>query len=727
MKKQIVIAEKPSVARDIARVMGVNQKSKGYFENQKMIVTWALGHLVQLAGPERYEARYTQWRLEDLPIMPNQMKLEVIPKTRFQYEIVKKLLLRGDVDSIIIATDAGREGELVARWIIEMAKCNKPISRLWISSVTDKAIKQGFTLLKDGKQYIPLFHAAIARAEADWIVGINATRALTSKYNAQLSTGRVQTPTIALVHEREEMIRQFKSKTFANVYCFANQVRFMYVDQTKQSRIFDLSDVDAIKSKLQNKTLVIKKVNKTLKRTPPPTLYDLTSLQQEANQRYGFSPKNTLSIVQSLYENHKVLTYPRTDSKYISSDIVSTLKERLIAIRNQQNKTIILKCIQNVEKKKLSCVNDQKVSDHHAIIPTEEAASLYDLSDAEAKIYEMVVKRFIAALMESHVYEQTAIEAKVDDLSFHAKGNVIVTNGWKDIYEQIENEDDEEEEDKIQILPTVQEGQRYKIDKIEHILGETKPPKHFTEGTLVAAMENPTKYTKIENKDLKHTLEETGGLGTVATRAEIIEKLFQMNYIELRGKDIVTTSKGRQVLMLAPKDLRSPHLTAKLEQQLAMIAKGKMNKQVFMTDIRTYTERVINEIKHSKQEFKHDNVSHKPCPTCGKPLLEVNQKDVKMLKCQDRACNYKQILSRMTNARCPVCHKRLECFGDGDQAIFVCVCGHRERKSVFEQRIKEKKKEMSSKDAKLEISKLNKESEKAKNNQMAEALKNLLK
>jgi DNA topoisomerase III len=724
--KSIVIAEKPSVARDIARVMGVNQKNKGYFENPKMIVTWALGHLVQLAGPEKYEQRYQQWRLEDLPILPDRMKLEIIPKTRFQYEIVKKLITRNDVHSIVIATDAGREGELVARWIIEMAKCKKPILRLWISSVTDKAIKQGFNQLKDGKNYIPLFHAAIARAEADWMVGINATRALTSKHNAQLSTGRVQTPTIALVYEREEIIKQFKPKPYINLYCYANGIRFMYFEEQNQSRIFDLAKGEQIRSLIQNEQITMTKISQTLKRTPPPNLYDLTTLQQEANQRYGFSPKDTLSIAQSLYENHKILTYPRTDSKYISTDILSTLKERLMAIRNTANQTLIQKIIQKMPLKNLNCVNDQKVSDHHAIIPTEESAKLYDLNDAETKIYDMVVKRFVAALLDVHTYEQTTIESKVKHLSFKAKGNVIKSNGWKEVYQQFDDSEDDEE-DQVQTLPIVKEGNRYQVERVEITKHETKPPQYFTEGTLVVAMENPTKYTHINQKELKETLEETGGLGTVATRAEIIEKLFAMNYIELRGKDIITTSKGRQVLSLAPEDLRSPHLTAKLEQQLSSIAKGKMNKDQFIKDIKVYTHRIINEIKHSKSEFKHDNLSHKTCPKCQKPLLEVTQKDVKLLKCQDRTCNYKQIISRMTNARCPVCHKRLESFGEGDQAIFVCVCGHRERKSVLEQRIKEKKKEMSSKEAKQAVHQLNKESDKAKNNQMAEALKDLLK
>jgi len=720
MNKSLVLAEKPSVARDIARVMQANQKRNGWFEGHRYVVTWALGHLVELAEPGRYDAKYQTWRLEDLPIIPESMKLEVIPQTRKQFSTVKSLLMKNEIKDVIIATDAGREGELVARWTLLLAKNRKPIKRLWISSVTDKAIQEGFTKLKDGSSYIPLFHSAVARAESDWLVGINATRALTTKYNAQLSTGRVQTPTIALVKRREDLIRAFKPKTYAEIHLHAGGTTFKWVDARGQNRLFDAKKTDAIMEKIKGQRLLINQRQSTEKKTMPPLLYDLTTLQREANQRYGYSAKMTLSIAQSLYEHHKVLTYPRTDSRHISKDIVQTIRERLRALAGPKYHQTVHKLL-NKSFSSLRSVNDALVTDHHAIIPTEEA--LIDGDVHEARIYDMVAQRFLSSLHDPYVYEQTVIEAAVMGERFMARGNVVKNLGWK----EVTVDPDEDSDERIMQLPDLRQKQQMAIDRVEKTEKKTTPPPYFTEGTLIQAMENPSDHALIDDRKLKDTLKKTGGLGTVATRADILEKLFDVHYIELRDKSIMTTSKGRQVLDLAPEELRSPVLTAKWEQKLDDIAHGRLDKNQFIKEIKTYTQRIISEIKGSKAEYRHDNITSKTCPTCGKPLLEVKQKTATVLKCQDRACGYHKVVSRFTNARCPVCHKRLELHGEGDQAVFVCSCGHRERMSSFEKRKKEEKKRMSNKEAKQAIKRLNEESDGVKNNALADQLKDFLK
>ncbi|MFP4177392.1 MAG: DNA topoisomerase III [Acholeplasmataceae bacterium] len=720
MNRSLVLAEKPSVARDIARVIRADQKRNGWFEGHRYVVTWALGHLVELAEPARYDAKYQTWRLEDLPIIPASMKLEIIPQTRKQFSTVKNLLMKSEIRDVIIATDAGREGELVARWTLLLAKNRKPIKRLWISSVTDKAIREGFTKLKDGSSYIPLFHSAVARAESDWLVGINATRALTTKYNAQLSTGRVQTPTIALVKRREDLIRSFKPKTYAEMELHAGGTTFKWVDDRGQTRLFDAKKADTITERARGQRLSIERLRSTEKKTMPPLLYDLTTLQKEANQRYGYSARMTLSIAQSLYEHHKVLTYPRTDSRYITKDIVPTIKERLRALDGPEYHRIVNKLLKK-SFSSLRSVNDALVSDHHAIIPTEEA--LIDGDEHESRIYAMVVERFLSSLLDPYVYEQTVIEASARGERFVARGNVVRNLGWK----EVTVDPDENPDERIIGLPDLRVKQRIAIDRVERIGKKTSPPPYFTEGTLIQAMENPSDHAPIDDRKLKDTLKKTGGLGTVATRADILEKLFDMNYIELKDSAIRTTSKGRQILDLAPEDLRSPLLTAKWERKLDDIAHGRLDKDRFIAEIKAYTQRIISEIKTSRAEYRHDNITSKTCPQCGKPLLEVKQKMATVLKCPDRSCGYRKTVSRITNARCPVCHKRLELHGEGDQAVFVCSCGHRERMSSFEKRKKEEKKKMSNKEAKQAIRHLNDESDRVKNSALADQLKDLLK
>ena len=723
--KHLVIAEKPSVGRDIARVLHCNKKTNTYIEGKDYIVTWALGHLVTLADPEQYGEQYKTWNMDTLPMLPEHWKLVVIKQTGRQFHAVKELIFRKDVSDIIIATDAGREGELVARWILDKAGNQKPLKRLWISSVTDKAIREGFQNLRPGKSYEPLYRAAVARAQSDWVVGINATRALTCKYNAQLSCGRVQTPTLAMIAAREEEIRTFKPVPYYGLKAAVGGITFTWTDaRSGSSRSFDKDRIQAIKQ-ASAPSLLVTDVRKKLKKTFAPALYDLTALQREANQKFGFSAKQTLNIMQRLYENHKVLTYPRTDSRYLTTDIVPTLKERLKACAvGPYSKIAGRLSMQKLQANK-SFVNDSKVSDHHAIIPTEQFVQLDHMSNEERKIYDLVVRRFLAVLSPACEYEETSISGTIGKERFSAKGNFIKSAGWREVYESgyTDGEDEDEEQTTFsQIsLPDVQKGETLPVTALTITEGKTKPPACFTEGTLIAAMENPVKYLKHKDKDVVKTLGETGGLGTVATRADIIEKLFNSFLMEKKGNEIHITSKGKQLLSLVPSDLKSPELTASWEMRLQAIAKGKESDKTFMKEIDNYTKALIQEIKSADGTFRHDNMTRTKCPECGKFMLEVNGKHGKLLVCQDRECGHKETISRHTNARCPVCHKKMDLVGKGDGQRFVCVCGHKEKLSSFEERKKKEGKGASKKDVNNYLRKQAKEAKEPINNAFAEA------
>ncbi|GGH71536.1 DNA topoisomerase 3 [Compostibacillus humi] len=721
MSKTLVLAEKPSVGRDIARVLQCNKKGNGCLEGAKYIVTWALGHLVTLADPEMYDDRYKTWRMEDLPMLPSPLKTVVIKKTGKQFQAVKQQLRRKDVSEIVIATDAGREGELVARWIIDKAKVRKPIKRLWISSVTDKAIRDGFRKLKPGKAYENLYHSAVARSAADWYVGLNATRALTTKYNAQLSSGRVQTPTLAMVAAREKEIREFTPKTFYKIEAKTNGgLTFQWKDGHNNDRIFQKERAEKLLQALENQKAIVASVQKKIKKKHAPQLYDLTELQRDANRIFQFSGKKTLSVMQRLYENHKVLTYPRTDSRVITSDIVPTLKERIRATAVDAYKPIAAKLLQKKWNLPKSVVDDAKVSDHHAIIPTEEPVVLSDLTGDERKIYDLVVQRFYAVLMDPYVYEETMLEVKIGKERFAAKGKNVQQLGWKELNKQMD-----EEEEQHQLIPAVKAGDTLGVLRMYLTEGETKPPEPFTEGTLLQAMENPVKYMENKNKKLAQTLHDAGGIGTVATRADIIDKLFNSMYMEQRGKYIYLTSKGKQLLDLVPEDLRSPELTAQWEQKLTLIADGKLKKEQFLAEIKDYTKAIVQEIKAADATFKHDNMTGTKCPNCGKLMLEVKNKKGRMLVCQDRSCGYKKNIAKQTNARCPNCHKRMELRGEGEGQLFVCKCGYREKVSAFQER---RNKERQGNVSRRDIQKyLKKQDDGFTNNALAEQLAKLKK
>lgn len=733
--KSLVIAEKPSVARDIARGLRCGRNQNGALEGDQYIVTWGLGHLVTLADPEDYDPKYKTWKMEDLPMMPEQFKLEVIKQTGKQFSAVKAQLQRKDVGEIIIATDAGREGELVARLILEKTGCRKPIKRLWISSVTDKAIRDGFAKLKNGHEYDNLYDAAMCRAEADWLVGINATRALTCKYNAQLSCGRVQTPTLAIIASREEEIKNFVPKPYYGIAAKSQTPPLTLTwrdEKSKSFRSFDKERVEGIMKKIEagSGQGLVTEVKRIPKKTYAPQLYDLTELQREANRKFNYSAKETLNIMQRLYENHKVLTYPRTDSRYLSSDIVPSIKERLEACGVGPYRKLAGRLMNQKIVAKPSFVDDKKVSDHHAIIPTEQFVQLDHMTVEERKIYDLVVRRFIAVLYPPFEYEQTELTVELAGENFAAKGRIVKSAGWREVYEgqdgdEDDGEDSERQEIRAQKLPDVKRGDRIPKLSVTKTEGKTKPPAPFNEATLLSAMENPTAYMESKDKAMAKTLGETGGLGTVATRADIIEKLFSSFLLEKRGKDICLTSKAKQLLTLVPEDLRKPELTADWEMRLSKIADGKLKRAAFMKDIRSYSNELISQIKSGEGQFRHDNLTNTKCPVCGKRMLLVKGKNSEMLVCQDRECGHRETIARTSNARCPVCHKKMELRGKGDSQIFVCKCGYKEKLSSFKDRRAKEGAGVSKKDVAKYLNQQKKEAEAPINSAFADAFAKL--
>lgn len=686
--KSIVLAEKPSVGKELARVLGCKSVKEGYAEGNQYIVTWALGHLVELYDPQDYDKRLESWNMEDLPMLPEPMKLKVMKETSRQFRVVKAQLHRQDVKELIIATDAGREGELVARWIIKLCGFHKPLKRLWISSQTDKAIKEGFAHLKDAKEYETLYQSAVCRAEADWLVGLNVTRALTCRFNAQLSAGRVQTPTLAMIVSREEEIKKFKPVEYQTMRIETAGFTMQYHDEKKQMQIFDKNIAQQIAKDCKQQNIIIQEVKKSRKKELPPLLYDLTELQRDANQRFGFSPKQTLNLMQSLYETHKLLTYPRTDSRYISDDIVATLKERMQAIRVDVYEPYVNQILKAGIKVNHRIVDNQKVSDHHAIIPTEEYVELHRLSRDEKCIYDLVIRRFLAVFMAPSEYDVTKVEATCQTHHFKTSGKVVKEAGWRTLYHIKDVFEEEEEETSDQTLPDIKENQSYPIKQIVLSTHFSKPPARYSEATLLSAMEHPGKF--IQNAKMKSILEDANGIGTVATRADIIEKLLKANYVEKRGNFIYPLSKGIQLISLVPQDLRSPLLTAKWEERLTKIAQGKDSDVAFKKEVRKYASALVEAVKHSEANYRHDNMTQKKCPICGKNMLEVNGKRGKLLVCSDPSCKHKQQLSFLSNARCPNCHKKLTVVGEKEKRLYTCGCGFREKFDRFNETLKKK-------------------------------------
>ena len=674
--KSVVLCEKPSVARDIARNLGAKNNKNGCLEGDKYIVTWALGHLVTLQTPDKYK-EFSNVSLENLPMIPKYMKTEIIKKTFKQYKIIETAVNRKDVNEVIIATDAGREGELVARYILEKANCKKKVKRLWISSVTDKAIKDGFKNLKAGDDYLGLYYSGVARANADWLVGINASRALTLKYNASLNCGRVQTPTLQMVFEREEKIKSFVPREYYTFEAVVDGIRFNCGESE-----YNFTKAEKFVSDNKNKTINFDKVEVKIKTSIPKPLYNLTDIQQAASALFGLSPKQTLNIIQRLYESHKVLTYPRTDSRYLTTDMKNTLADRLRAIGGDY-KEITAKLLREKDFNTKRIINNSKVSDHHAVIPTEQKPNYMSLSDTELKIYNLVVKRFLENLLPDYKYEETSYSFKLDNKVFTAKSTKVIQLGFKELSRS-------EIEDKKISFST----KEFSLDSLQYNKKQTTPPSYYTEGSLIYAMENPFEFVDDDNE--RKILKQTNGIGTVATRADILEKLFTNDYLVLDNGRIKTTNKAKQLLNLVPKNLKSPSLTATWEKQLDNIAKNKLSKDKFLKDIKDYTRECILEIKDSQDKFKHDNISGKKCEECGSYMLEVDKKGTKMLKCSSPTCRNRKVISRLTNLRCDNCHKKMTLFGSGENSTYRCVCGNSLKQKEVDKRIKNNKKDKAS-------------------------------
>lgn len=624
--KKLILAEKPSVARDIGRILNANEKKKNYLEGKNYVITWALGHLLGLKMPEDLNKKWEKWQLETLPMLPKFIGTKPLPKTRSQLKTIESLVKRKDINEIVIATDAGREGELVARWILQYVHANKKVTRLWISSQTDKAVKQGFKELKPAEKYDNLYESALARATADWLVGLNVTRALTVKYQDNLSAGRVQTPTLALVRRQEEKIEKFMPQKYYRIALrLGNQTAYM-----KQKNIYAIKERDEAEKKkrhLDNFKGQIRNINSKVKREAAPLLYDLTELQREANKRYGYSAKKTLSLVQSLYEIHKVVSYPRTDSRYLSNDIKSTLMERLQAIRKYDSRAE--ESIKNKAKVILKKVfNDSKVTDHHALIPTEQVPNYSKFSADEQKIYNLIVSRFLGIFAQPYTVEELRVVVTFDKDEFIFVGKKVLDYGWKN--------KDASEEVALNLKKDTVVSPNFTVEE-----KLTTPPSPLTEAGLLAQME---KF----------------GLGTPATRAEIIEKLVKSELMERTGHALRVTPKGKQLLNLVNKELVSPKLTAKWEKQLEDIAHGKMKSQKFIGDIKNDTKRLVSEVKNSKENYKDFSLTKKRCPECNSFLKVQKTRDGEIYVCSNPECNYRRRKdAKVSNHRCPQCHRKM--------------------------------------------------------------------
>ena len=624
--KKLILAEKPSVARDIGRILNANEKKKNYLEGKNYVITWALGHLLGLKMPEDLNKKWEKWQLETLPMLPKFIGTKPLPKTRSQLKTIESLVKRKDINEIVIATDAGREGELVARWILQYVHANKKVTRLWISSQTDKAVKQGFKELKPAEKYDNLYESALARATADWLVGLNVTRALTVKYQDNLSAGRVQTPTLALVRRQEEKIEKFMPQKYYRIALrLGNQTAYM-----KQKNIYAIKERDEAEKKkrhLDNFKGQIRNTNSKVKREAAPLLYDLTELQREANKRYGYSAKKTLSLVQSLYEIHKVVSYPRTDSRYLSNDIKSTLMERLQAIRKYDSRAE--ESIKNKAKVILKKVfNDSKVTDHHALIPTEQVPNYSKFSADEQKIYNLIVSRFLGIFAQPYTVEELRVVVTFDKDEFIFVGKKVLDYGWKN--------KDASEEVALNLKKDTIVSPNFTVEE-----KLTTPPSPLTEAGLLAQME---KF----------------GLGTPATRAEIIEKLVKSELMERTGHALRVTPKGKQLLNLVNKELVSPKLTAKWEKQLEDIAHGKMKSQKFIGDIKNDTKRLVSEVKNSKEDYKDFSLTKKRCPECNSFLKVRKTRDGEIYVCSNPECNYRRRKdAKVSNHRCPQCHRKM--------------------------------------------------------------------
>ncbi len=639
MGKILVIAEKPSVARDIARVLGCKQKQEGFIEGEAYIISWAIGHLVTLAEPEDYDEKYKKWKREVLPIFPEKMMLKAVKKTQPQLKILKKLMNSSHVESLICATDSGREGELIFRYIYEVAKCKKPFQRLWISSMTDIAIKEGFANLKDGRAYDNLYLSAKCRSEADWLVGMNATRAYTLQYNALLSIGRVQTPTLAIMTQRQKEIDAFVPEDYYEVEAVYENFKGIWFDKKQtDTKIKKIEQAQEIVKKVQGKKGEVFSVTQEEKKQSPPLLYDLTELQRDCNKRFGFSAQKTLSIAQDLYEKRKLITYPRTDSRYLSEDMKQKVKNTLRKLQNVERYAPFVSPILLQEEIPFSkrIIDNSKVTDHHAIIPTEAKISLESLTEEERKVYHTIAIRLLAVFYAQYIYMITNIVTVVEEQKFISKGLTVLQEGWTAIYKALDmtNTQKKNQQKQEQILPDLKQGDMVVVKQAHVLKKKTKPPAYYTESSLLSAMENAGRF--VEDEALKEQMKESG-LGTPATRAAIIERLLAVGYITRKAKNLIPTEKGMKLIEIVPEELKSPQTTGKWEKGLSSIAKGKMSSEKFMGSIQRYVsflieasdkknESIVFEEEPQRGRGKKAGSNLGKCPLCQKGSILENTK-----------------------------------------------------------------------------------------------------
>jgi DNA topoisomerase III len=689
MPKTLVIAEKPSVGRDLARVLkGPFEKKEGWLEGPEHVITWAVGHLVQLAEPDEYDPRYKTWRMDDLPIVPERFKLVVRDeRSRKQMTVVARALGRDDVADVVNACDAGREGELIFAYLYEKANANKPVRRLWLSSMTSTAMKAGFQALRPAEELVPLEQAARSRSEADWIVGMNATRAATirlrSSFDGAVSLGRVQTPTLAIVARREEEIAVFKPEpywlvdaTFAaapiagqgdgsaaeaeRIYQGRFHAGTGAAGKARGPRLASEREAAAIVEACAGKTATITKLERKEQRERAPMLYDLTTLQREANTRYGFSAKRTLAAAQRCYEEHKALTYPRTNSRYLTKDMVAEIKPTagLVGARREYAKAAAY--VTALDLLPLGrVVNDAKVSDHHAIIPTKAEHDLDRMGSDDKRIYDMVARRFLAVFHPEAVFENTRVETTVPadgkhqdgGYVFRTHGRLLLSAGWRGVYEEMPAAEQadapgqgdatgqrgDEDEGADQRLPKLEQGEQVATREVSSARKETKPPRRYSDASLLAAMETAGKL--VEDDELREAMKDSG-IGTPATRAAIIERLIQVGYLERDGRSLVASEKGCSVIrLLNAHALTSPGLTGEWEHRLGKIERGEDSRQKFMGDIAGFARETVQELDEKLKGVKIPRAKLGPCPVCGHEITE-NRKGYSCWAREDPGCGF---------------------------------------------------------------------------------------
>jgi len=625
---RLVIAEKPSVGQSIAKVIGAYERHEGYYEGSGFVVSWCFGHLVELAAPDAYDEKYKKWRKEDLPILPEKFRWVVTTEKKAQFALLKSLMSREDITELICATDAGREGELIFRLVYMKAGCKKPFKRLWISSMEDKAIQEGFASLKDGSSYDNLYQAALCRSEADWLVGINATRLFTTLYDKRLTVGRVQTPTLAMIVERNRQITDFKKEKYFNVHLDCDGL-----DVTKE-KIFSEEDAKALKVACDGSEAVISSVKQSRKTVSPPRLYDLTTLQRESNRYYGYTAQKTLDVTQSLYEK-KLVTYPRTDSQFLTEDMAGTAEEMIRTIRRVFDFGAAFVGTPDIQR----VINNRKVTDHHAIIPTAEIGKqdLSKLSKEEMDVLKLISQQMLCATGARHEYLETEVAVTCAGQEFKAKGKTVLVEGWKAVeaaYKGSFKAKDKEKEERV--LPPVKEGNVFHTAASisEHF---TSPPKAYSEDSLLSSMETAGNERFDEDTEKK-------GLGTPATRAAIIEKLVSSRYVKRKGKQLIPTEDGINLIAVMPEEVKSAKLTAEWENTLMQMERGEYKPESFMSGIDGMVQSLLRKYNTISSEEQKRFSSEKPkrepvgiCPRCGAPVYEGD----KNFYCSNRECKFR--------------------------------------------------------------------------------------